>query len=550
MRLNKWLFYAFVLVCVHADQDVQLEIPQGILKGLKTETILHNKAYYSFKGIPYAKPNVGRDKFRVPEPADPWEGVYDATHHRSTCPFYCMIKKGLSGEEDCLYLNVYTPVLDKEASKAVMVWFHPGGWNSGTADDLLFGPDFLVENDVILVTVNYRLGALGFLNTEDKNAPGNAGMKDQVLALKWVKDNIHFFGGGPNRVTIFGQCSGGATVQYHMLSPMSEGLFNGVIQQSGGITSQFSVQNNPREKAFQLGKALGIDTTDSAELIQKLSEVPVKDLIEATDVVSTTLNPLNGNVFTFVPSVEVDFGQDIFLPNDPWTLLKTGKIADVPLMTGLTSDECAFIAHGMLFGIEMLNTEPEIFLPYNMNITDPEIQKMHGQSLKKYYFGDKHVTKEDINEYTVMLGDSFFNAHQIIPLDLIQKRNSAPIYLYLFTYNAPFGFMKTLAGVSDGVAHGDDLGYLFYSGFFKNVPEPGSPAEKMTNILTKLWTNFAKDTNPTSNLDDDITVNWDPRREENNYMVIDQELKMEKNLLQDRMEFWKQKYSNVIGNAL
>lgn len=99
--------------------------------------------------------------FQPPEAADPWEGVYDATKHRSPCPFYCMIKKGLIGEEDCLYLNVYTPVLDKEAGKAVMVWLFPGGWNSGMSDDILFGPDFLVEDDVVIVTFNYRLGALG-----------------------------------------------------------------------------------------------------------------------------------------------------------------------------------------------------------------------------------------------------------------------------------------------------------------------------------------------------------------------------------------------------
>ncbi|XP_054003488.1 esterase FE4-like [Hylaeus anthracinus] len=546
MWMNKWVLFCFVLAWVHAEQDVQLEIPQGILKGLKTETILRNKPYYIFKGIPYAKPNVGPNKFRISEPADPWEGVYDATQHRSTCPFYCMIKKGLIGDEDCLYLNVYTPALDKEARKAVMVWFHPGGFNSGMADDALFGPDFLLENDVVVVTVNYRLGALGFLNTGDKSAPGNAGMKDQVMALKWVKDNIHFFGGCPNRVTIFGQSSGAACVQFHMLSPMSEGLFSGAIQESGSAINPWAMSYNPRDQAFMLGEALGIHTTDSAELVEKLTEFHVKDIIAASNQIMTNQNTLNGNMFAFVPSVEVDLGQDIFLSNDPWTLLKSGKIADVPLMAGVVAEEALFYGQQMLDAIDMLNTEPELFVPLDLNYTDSNSRRESGECLRRFYFGDKHVSKENINEYTKMLSDVLFNAGEILSLDILRNRLSAPIYEYMFNYEGPFGFMKSLFGISDGIAHGDELSYLFYSNAFKNLPEPGSSAEKMTNIMTKLWTNFAKDRNPTSNMDDDITVSWEPRGTDNNYLIINQELKMEKNLMADRSDYWKRKYKDVL----
>ncbi|XP_076173591.1 esterase E4 [Ptiloglossa arizonensis] len=547
MWLNKWVFCGFVIVWVHAEQDAQLEISQGILKGSKTETIYHNKPYYSFKGIPYAQPNVGPNKFRMPEPADPWEGVYDATKHRATCPFYCMIKKGLLGDEDCLYLNVYTPVLDKEARKAVMVWFHPGGWNTGMADDMLFGPDFLVENDVVVITVNYRLGALGFLNTGDESALGNAGMKDQVMALKWVKDNIHFFGGCPNRVTIFGASSGGASVQYHMLSPMSEGLFSGAIEQSGTTINPWAISYNPRELAFMLGEALGIRTTDSAELVQKLTEFHVKDIIAASNEIMESQNTLNGRMFAFVPSVEVDLGQDRFLSADPWTLLKTGELADVPLMSGIVSDECTFYAQQMLDSIEVMNTEPELFLPDDLNYTDSSTKRESGECLRKFYYGEnKQISKENINEYTMMLSDIFFDAGEFLSLDILKDRISGPIYEYLFTYEGPFGFMKSLFGISDGVAHGDELSYLFYSNAFKNLPEPDSSAERMTKIMTKLWTNFAKDRNPTSKLDDDVTVNWEPRGNENNFMNINQDLKMEKHLMQDRYDYWKRKYKDVL----
>ncbi|KOC60513.1 Esterase FE4 [Habropoda laboriosa] len=546
MWLSKLVLFGLVVTCTRADQDVQLEISQGILKGLKTETILHNKPYYSFKGIPYAKPNVGHNKFRSPEPADPWEGVYDATKHRSPCPFFCMIKKGLIGDEDCLYLNVYTPVLDKEARKAVMVWFHPGGFNSGMGDDVIFGSDFLIEHDVVVVTFNFRLGAIGFLNTGDKNAPGNAGMKDQVMALKWVKDNIHFFGGCPNRVTIFGDSSGGASVQYHMVSPMSEGLFSGVIEESGSLLNPWSVSYNAREQAFMLGEALGIHTTDSGELVHKLSEFAASDIIAATNEISKNQDGLYGHLFTFVPTIEVDFGQDMFLPTDPWTLIKTGNIADVPVMAGIVASEGLLFAHQMLDAVELLNTEPEKFLPGDLNVTDAGAKKEVGESLKKFYFGDKQVSKENLNEYAAMMSDTFVNAGTMLSIDIIRSKISSPVYQYLFSYEAPFGFMKSLFGISDGVAHGDELTYLFYSNAMKNLPEPGSSAEKMTNTLIKLWTNFARDRNPTSKMDEDITTNWEPMGNENYYLNINKELKLEKDLLKDNHDYWKNMYKDVM----
>ncbi|XP_016907128.2 esterase FE4 [Apis cerana] len=546
MWLSKFLLYGFAVVWVCAEQDVQLKIPQGVLKGLKTETVFHNKPYYSFKGIPYAKPNVGSDKFQISEPAEPWEDVYDATVHRSACPFYCIIKKEIIGEEDCLYLNVYTPVLDKEARKAVMVWIYPGGWNGGMGDDILFGPDFLVEKDVVLVTFNFRHGALGFLNTEDKSAPGNAGMKDQVLALKWVKDNIHYFGGCPNRVTIFGDSSGGASVQYHMLSPMSEGLFKSVIQQSGTVLNPWAITYNPREQAFMLGEALGIKTTDSEELVKKLSEFHVKDIIAASGEIMKKQNILSGHMNAFVPSIEVDLGQDVFLPTDPWTLLKSGRIEDVPVMSGITADECAFMAQNLIDKIEVLNTEPEQFLPDDLNYTDSNTKKESGQCLKKFYFGEKQVSKDNLNEYIRMLSDIFFDAGELLSLDIMKNRISSPIYEYLFSYEAPTGFMKSLFGVSDGVAHSDDVGYLFYSNIFKNLPEPDSSAEKMINIMTKMWTNFAKDGNPTSVLDEDVTVNWEPMGSDNNYLNINEEPKLERNLMSDKFDYWKEKYKNAM----
>ncbi|KAK2586966.1 hypothetical protein KPH14_010941 [Odynerus spinipes] len=551
MWLIKLVFFALVTVTyVAAGDEVQVEIPQGPLKGLKSHTVWHNKTYYSFKGIPYAKPNVGLDKFRAPEPADPWEGVYDATKHRSACPFFCMVKQGLIGDEDCLYLNVYTPELNKEARKAVMVWIHGGAWNAGSGDDDVYGPDFLIDQDVVLVTFNYRLGALGFLNTGDENAPGNVGMKDQVMALMWVKDNIHYFGGCPNRVTIFGQSSGGSSVQYHMMSPMSEGLFNNVIAQSGSILNPWAVSYNPKDMAFKLGETLGIRTTDSAELVKKLAEFSAKDIVTASKEMMTTINTMNGHMQAFVPSVEYDFGQDVFLPTDPWTLIKTGTLADVPIMGGVTLDESIFFAEMMLEHAEYMNQQFEYFLPDDVNVTDSVQRKQLGEAMKDFYFHGKDISRATEKEFTQMLSDAYFIAGVAFSLNFITHRNTAPVYQYIFEYEAPFGIMKNLVNFEKGVAHGDELGYEFYSNAFKNLPQPGSSNEKMLRIITKLWTNFAKDGNPTSKLDEDITINWEPKdREVCKYIHINQELKMDKHLLGDRVPFWAELYKNALSSS-
>ncbi|EZA55321.1 Venom carboxylesterase-6 [Ooceraea biroi] len=522
-----------------------------------------------FKGIPYAKPNVGRNKFQMPEPADNWEGTYDATYHRSSCPYFCMLEQEMKGNEDCLYINVYTSVLDKEARKAVMVWFHGGSFNGGFGDDLFYGPDFLVEKNVVLVTLNYRLGPIGFLNTGDQNAPGNAGLKDQVMALKWVKDNIHYFGGCPNRVTIFGEDAGASSVQFHMMSPMSDGLFNAAILQSGTAVSTWAMSYKARELAFKLGDKLGIETDDSAELVDRLAGFTAKELIAASGELMKTENTMNGRFAAFLPSVEVDLGQEIFLPADPWTLLKTGKIADVPVMAGITTDESAFFVQMMLGNIDQMNENFEDFLPDDLNITDAAHKNRLGENLKSFYFGDKNhervhdgeyltlISRHGDGGYTVrhsavlseapMLDDVMFDAAAALTLEVLSTRISAPIYEYIFSYEAPFGMMKNLYHVDDGVAHGDEMTYEFYSDMLKNIPQPGSPAERMTQIFTTLLTNFAKDGNPTSKLDEFVDVNWEPRGSEDNYLNINQELKMEQGLLQDRKDFWMNLYKNILG---
>ncbi|XP_015591452.1 esterase FE4 [Cephus cinctus] len=551
MWFAKFIVCSLAISWTGATEEVQVEIPLGSVKGLKSTTVL-SKPYYSFKGIPYVKPTVGDNRFKPSQPAEPWSGVYDATEHKSSCVFYCMIRQGIMGDEDCLYLNVYTPDVNKDAAKAVIVVIHGGSFNGGSGDDEIYGPDFLVENDVVLVTFNFRLGALGFLNADDASAPGNVGLKDQVMALKWVQENIENFGGSPRRVTLLGQNSGGAAAQYHVLSPMSEGLFSRVVMQSGSVLNSWSFTYDHKELAFKLGELLGIRTSDSTELVERLKEKSAKEIVDASGQLMKSLNALNGHMHAFVPSIEADVGQEIFLANVPWDLVKSGKINDVPVIAGINADESMMFTKQMLRNADYINANFDKFVPDDLNVTDPSRLKEIGESIRSFYLDGKSVSEDTVQEFSNMLSDIFFNYGLLISTKVMGSRVASPVYYYMFTYESPLGLMKNLKifDVVRGVSHGDEILYEFYSSAFKNIHEKGSPADRVTNELTKLWTNFAKDGNPTSVMDNYVTVDWEPMGKDDNYLNINKDLKMGKHLMKDRVHFWVEIYKDVLGDYL
>merc|ERR1712018_811261 len=187
--------------------------------------------YYAFRGIRYAKAPVGKLRFKAPVEVEPYEEEFDATDDGNVCPQYDIGSGGPAGDEDCLNLNVYTPKIDGK-KRAVMVYIHGGAFIMGGGASYFFGPNYLLESDVILVSFNYRLGAFGFLATTDKAATGNYGIMDQVMVLKWVKKNIEKFGGDPNKVTILA------------MSPSANGLFQGAITLSGNALCDQYIQSN------------------------------------------------------------------------------------------------------------------------------------------------------------------------------------------------------------------------------------------------------------------------------------------------------------------
>ncbi|EFX78599.1 hypothetical protein DAPPUDRAFT_105048 [Daphnia pulex] len=215
------LFVCCVILQCRAEQEPTVNIPA--LGGLRGSQMVSSsgRKFDAFRGIPYAEPPVGNLRFRDPIPAQPWTGVLDATKEGPACFQNDLLSGITAGQEDCLVLNVYTHNSNAiENALPVMVWIHGGGFTagSGNSETDFYGPGHILDRDVVLaVTINYRLGPFGFLSTEDKEAPGSYGLIDQSLAIKWVKDHIANFGGNPDSITIFGESTGGASVEFQAL---------------------------------------------------------------------------------------------------------------------------------------------------------------------------------------------------------------------------------------------------------------------------------------------------------------------------------------------
>ncbi|CAA9998704.1 unnamed protein product [Nesidiocoris tenuis] len=252
--ISTFFLAGFIILSHASEPEVTLKI--GKLKGVVSRSYA-GREFNAYLGIPFAKPPIGSLRFQDPVPLEPWSGTLDASKPGNMC-----LQMQDEGNEDCLYLNIYTPKIDSTDGKGldVLVAIHGGGFQNGFSH--MQEPDYLMDrDDLILVTFNYRLGILGFLSLGDEYLPGNYGLKDQVLALRWIKENIGSFGGDANKITLLGCSAGGASVHYHVLSPLSKGP---VVEKAGNSKEPFIL-------------------TEPEELIKagKISNVPL--LISHTD---------------------------------------------------------------------------------------------------------------------------------------------------------------------------------------------------------------------------------------------------------------------------
>ncbi|XP_063236150.1 esterase E4-like [Bacillus rossius redtenbacheri] len=542
MRSLSFLLVAFhIFVVLQASEYVTVKVSQGTLKGEEEVGTFTKAKFYGFKGVPYAKPPLGKLRFKAPEAPASWSGVRAALTEGAMCK-----QADNRGSEDCLFLNVYTPQLPvsgKNPKLPVMVWIHGGGFTGGSSSSSTYGPEFLVHAEVVLVTINYRLGVLGFLSLEGSDVTANNGLRDQQQALKWVQQNIAEFGGDPAKVTVFGQSAGGASVHYLLMSPLSKGLFQRAIDESGSAFNPWAYMTSPTQRALSLAKYLGYKGANSSQL--------VADFLRGVSAAELANNQRQGKPdekYPFVPTVEKGVASGVaFLPDEPIKLMKTGKFLHVPTVIGSGSAEAKMSAQAMNKSAgnwKTVNANMENFVPCDLGLAKGSTKSREiAARIKHFYFGSQDVSSSTVPQYCDLVSDTRYVRGVYKNVVEMISHSTAPVFYYQFSFDGKinYSYMSGATSTIKGAGHSDELCYLFDCKAFdkKNLNEK-SPEVVTLHRMVNMWTNFAKTGNPT------YQTLWRPATSaERYYLDIDTQLTLKKNFEEKRMAFWDQIYQTA-----
>lgn len=420
-------------------------------------------------------------------PPPSWKGVFRAVDEIYSCPQPGLFGR-VKGEEDCLKMNIYVPSMAREPLP-VMVFIHGGAFYLGNGGQLLYAGDFLVKLGIILVTFNYRLGILGFTCLNIKEAPGNAGLKDQIAALRWVKKNIVAFGGDPDNITLFGQSAGGASASFLVASPATEGLFNRAIIQSGSSLANWAINRDPVSSARLIAKDLGYNTTDPTELYDLFSKTQYQLL-----VASKPQKPLGKYLDTellHLPCIEKHFaGEEAVIDDLPLNLINR-KPKDLPLIFGSTNREGLFLT--AMDTEEKVKIRDEKYLFASDLIFPSEKKAEEIDNIARHvYFGNERMSLKKAMNISDLMTDIYFGLPVILESEIMAKKINSPVYNYYFEYSGGRNFLKYFSGYKNepGACHADELLYLFRGDMW---PFPIDKRDrKMIYYMTKMWTDFAK----------------------------------------------------------
>ncbi|BFG05267.1 venom carboxylesterase-6-like [Drosophila madeirensis] len=497
-------------VCLRAATADNLDVclkDLGCLRGTHMPGYQGDE-FEAFLGIPFAQPPVDSLRLRNPVPAVAWKGILDAGRAKDSClqRNYLAANWPVSGVEDCLYLNVYRPKKRNGNPLPVMFYMHSGGFHTGSAHPAASGPEYMMDTEqVIMVTVPYRLGPLGFLSTGDSNMPGNFALKDQRLAMQWVQQHIADFGGDPQLVTIFGHSAGGMSAHYHMLSPSSKGLFHRAMSLDGTILSPFvKINKDPLAQARKLAAVAGImeaEDLNSKDLAQALRELDPIRLLTSVDSLKVWHN------FPFVcnpPVVEPVGCPEAFLTEDPVQAHLEGRIHQVPWLLGVNSraGEGSLVT---LLPFEDRNLRAElneqflerfshiIYLPEG---TSPHVVR---EILDAYGFEGQTISNDTLVPLAEISGDFGFyyplyeTASTYAKYANLQEN---PLSFYFFEYRG----MRTLSTLFSGgsveygvgTAHMDDaLHTIRIPAIVEDYPKDSEDAE-VVKRMTSMMVDFAK----------------------------------------------------------
>lgn len=501
-----------------SSETFDLRTNLGTITGLVEPTIpphYDNTHMHAFRSIPFAKPPVG--KLRFAEPVDlleTWPGKHLlAIKAPSSCPLYDPESGKVYGNEDCLYLNIFTPSRLGEENRAegtllpVFVYIHGGAFMRGSSSS--YGAGKLLSRDIVVVTINYRLGALGYLSMGDSVLPGNYGMLDQISALRWVQKNIAQFGGDPSQVTIGGFSAGSASVNFHALSPLSKGLFHGGIMMSGASFCDWALKLDPRVGARLLGKKLECPLETSKALRECLASKTSDQIVAAQG----SIYILGTFPFWFVPVIDGGLRPSPFLPAPLEELSPT----PVPMIVGIVPNESLLYAvQSILLSKQPANvsavyeeTSRTFFTPWPYPETE-EVMMDLGEAF--YYSKEARIDGGVLIEQLTEAGNDRHLGHCVWDSALYLAQSGSSVYTYMMTHRDPgtpilvaslykkvraLGYKTPL--LETGVSHGDDVIQVF--DFPITSGEMSERDRRVGQMLLHTITNFVVSGNPNENLE-------------------------------------------------
>lgn len=509
------LLLIFLINGLFSSGYTSIALEDGEISGDMQIVMFREKTYKvdRYVGIPYAKPPVGNLRFMKPEPYGRFQNQqFSATEIGKPCPQYDFMSLGLKGDnisEDCLFLNIYVPHQDPDepTGHAVMFFIHGGGFTMGTGN--LYRSEVLASSgNVIVVTINYRLGLLGFMDIDDPRSPGNFGLWDQRLALQWVNKNIGAFGGNKDRVTIFGESAGSMSVAIQMMYPPNKGLFRSAITESGSLTMPMTFSENNIESAKYFAQHISCNVENMDEVFNCLQKMSEDDFVKVVaDAMSSGDMAVMMNIYTS-PTVDGDIIK--MRPGDLYKLSKTETVAEIEFFRSIKLINGINGAEGAMFlGISGKPDEQE-----KLEISREQMNTQHIPGVISIVFGSDRVPetlKETlISEYTDsddpnklreqllrLNGDMFFNVPGIELSRIHSNSSNVDSYVYNFIALLDKHLLPTPEWVKQA-NHGDELGpvfgYNFDSAALWNITDYSPPEWEldMSERIMTYWANFAK----------------------------------------------------------
>ncbi|XP_059081080.1 acetylcholinesterase-like isoform X2 [Tigriopus californicus] len=509
-----------LMACCHTatayiSDDLVVETNKGKIRGVTLKSAT-NKDVDVWYGIPYAQPPLGNLRFRHPRPIDAWSGIKETTKLPNSCiQIYDTAFPGFYGSEmwnantpiseDCLYINVAVPKPHPKNS-AVLVWVFGGGFYSGSSTLDVYDMRVLAsEENIILVSFQYRVASLGFLFFDTEDVPGNAAMFDQIMALQWIKDNIAHFGGNPDNITLFGESAGATSVSLHLLSPLSRNLFSQVIMQSASALVPWGIITKEESliRGLRLAELMNCphDRLDLRATIECLRQK------NATEMVNKEWDGIVFGIceFPFVPIIDGSF-----LDETPQTAVDSENFKKTNILMGTNQDEAFFFIMYYLGEIfkneESVHVTREDFLKL-VSETNLYVKQVGREAIIYEYTDWLNPNNAIKNRDAIdkMVGDYAFTC-PVVEFGYQYASSGNNVYMYYFSERASTNPWPTWAGV----LHGDEIAFIF-----------GEPLNRSRNYdqseialsrrMMAYWANFAKTGNPSLSADGTWATTYWPR---------------------------------------